>query len=328
MGGRQAVVTQHSSIEKQKLLRLYEQLLTIRLAEQRLSRLFADGELPGFIHLSIGQEAIAVGVGAALGPSDTVASTHRGHGHALAKGVPLETFFCELMGRSEGICGGRGGSMHVADLGAGMLGANGIVGAGAPIALGSALAQQVKGSGHIAAVFLGDGALAEGAVHETMNLAVLWQLPLLLICESNGWAEFSPVSKQFAPRLLDLAAAFGIKAEQVDGDDVEAVTLAAERIVAQMREGTGPYVLECTTHRVHGHYEGDPQKYRDPAELSQLDQHDPVAKCAAKLQSQQVSLRELDAITGQVEQTIDGAVARARAGTAPDFEAALADVYG
>lgn len=310
-----------------RLLELYEGLLTVRRTEQRLSRLFADGEVPGFIHLSIGQEAIAVGVGAALQQSDTVASTHRGHGHALAKGVSLDRFFCELMGRAEGICRGRGGSMHVADLSIGMLGANGIVGAGAPIALGSALAHQVKGNSAIAVAFIGDGALAEGAFHETMNMAALWRVPLLLVCENNGWAEFSPIETQFVPALSDLARAFSIPAERVNGDDVEAVAVAADRIVDVMRTGAGPHILECTTHRVHGHFEGDPQKYRDPAELAEVQQYDPVAICAVRLADREVEERQLLEIQSRVDEAIEEAVTTARAGTAPDFDQALIDVY-
>jgi len=314
-------------LEKQNLLDLYEKLVLIRLAEERLSQLFADGEVPGFIHLGIGQEAIAVGVGAALQPTDTVASTHRGHGHALAKGMAVEKFFLELMGRAEGICRGRGGSMHVADLSIGMLGANGIVGAGAPIALGSALAQDITGAGHIAVAFHGDGALAEGGFHETMNMAALWHLPLLLVCENNGWAEFSPTERQFVPRLVDLAKAFGIPAERIDGDDVEAVALAARRIVGDTRANGGPHVLECETHRVRGHFEGDPQKYRDPDEQAEIERHDPLARCAAKLRRRKVPARELATIQRRVAAVIEQAIAVARGGGAPDFEAALDDVY-
>src|SRR4051794_26289270 len=193
-GGRMARNRRGGDAEQ--ILALYWRMLTVRRAEQRLSTLFADGEIPGFIHLSIGQEAVAVGVAAVLGPADTVASNHRGHGHALAKGMPLVPFFLEVMGKAEGICGGRGGAMPVADMGVGMLGANGIVGAGTSLALGSALAFQVRGEPHVAAVFFGDGAVAEGLVHECLNLAALWQLPLLFVCENNGWAEFSPTSRQ------------------------------------------------------------------------------------------------------------------------------------
>jgi pyruvate dehydrogenase E1 component alpha subunit len=302
-------------------------MFLVRRVEQRLSSLFAAGEVPGFIHLSIGQEATAVGVASALRPDDTIASTHRGHGHALAKGMALTPFFLELLGKGEGLCGGRGGSMHVADTSIGMLGANGIVGAGLPIALGSALAHGVRRDGAIAVVFFGDGAAAEGVLHETLNMAALWRLPLLLVCENNGWSEFSPTSRQLAGTLRGFAAAFGIGFETVDGDDVEAVHAAASRIVEAVRGGGGPRFLECTTHRVHGHYEGDPQKYRDPGELQGLTAHDPVARCARRLAELGVGSDLLGEIAQRVEAQIEAAVAAARQASPPAFDAARADVY-
>jgi acetoin:2,6-dichlorophenolindophenol oxidoreductase subunit alpha len=304
---------------------LYEMMVLIRQAELRLSRLFADGEVPGFIHLSIGQEAVPAGVGAALEPSDTVASTHRGHGHALAKGMALDRFFLEILGREEGVCGGRGGSMHVADLSIGMLGANGIVGAGIPVALGSALAHQVRGGRQIAVVFFGDGAIAEGVLHESLNMAALWKLPLLAVCENNGWAEFAPTSRQVAPRLGALAAAFGIPHTDVDGNDVEQVAGAAATLVAQIRRGEGPHILECRTTRVRGHFEGDPQKYREPIELGGPD--DALERARRRLAELGTRAEDLSALESAVEQRIERAVALARAGAAPDFARALRGVY-
>ncbi len=294
--------------------------MLIRRAEEELSRLFADGEIPGFIHLSIGQEAVAAGVGAALGTGDTVASTHRGHGHALAKGMSPESLFLEIMGKDEGICRGRGGSMHVADMSVGMLGANGIVGAGLAIALGSAFAHQVRDSGNLAVAFFGDGAMAEGALHETLNLAALWKLPLLFVCENNGWAEFTPSSRQVAAKLSDLAAAFNVPATQIDGSDVEAVAKTARHLVGAIRKGGGPRVLECATHRWRGHYEGDPQKYRDADEIADLDRHDPIARCADRLTALGVGESERAAVGEAVEHRIAAAVERARRGAEPRFE--------
>jgi acetoin:2,6-dichlorophenolindophenol oxidoreductase subunit alpha len=304
---------------------LYEMMVLIRRTELRLSRIFADGEIPGFIHLSIGQEAVPAGVGAALEPSDTVASTHRGHGHALAKGMALDRFFLEILGREEGICGGRGGSMHVADLSIGMLGANGVVGAGIPIALGSALAHQVRGGRQIAVVFFGDGAIAEGVLHESLNMAALWKLPFLAVCENNGWAEFAPTSRQVAPPLGALATAFGIPYMDADGNDVEEVASAAGTIVAKMRRGGGPHVLECRTTRVRGHFEGDPQKYREPIELGGPD--DALARARRRLAELGTSEEDIAAVESAVEQRIERAVAAARAGAAPDFARALRSVY-
>jgi acetoin:2,6-dichlorophenolindophenol oxidoreductase subunit alpha len=306
---------------------LYRQMMLVRRSEERLVKLFADGEVPGFLHLSLGQEAVPVGVCAALEKEDTIASTHRGHGHALAKGVDLAGFFAELMGREEGVCRGRGGSIHVADIRAGMLGANGIVGGGLAIALGSALAQQVRGTGKIAVAFFGDGAMAEGVLHECLNLAALWELPLLFVCENNGWSEFSPLEKQFAAQLGALAATFGIPAAKVEGSDVEAVHEAARDTTARIRGGEGPGVLECLTQRWRGHFEGDPQKYRAPADLSHARTIDPLSVAAAKLRQRGASEEQLKDIAAAVESDIDRAVERARRGPEPDFASAAGDVY-
>lgn len=308
-------------------LALLRTMTRIRLVEQALTRLFAAGEVPGFIHLSIGQEAIAAGVAAALGPADSLATTHRGHGHVLARGMDLGGFFKEIMGRDGGLCRGRGGSMHVADLSLGILGANGIVGAGIPIAMGSALAHQVRRSGGVAVAFFGDGAMAEGVLHETLNLAALWKLPLLLVCENNGWSEFSPTSRQFAARLGALAAAFGITHTEVDGNDALAVAKAAAAAVAALRDGRGPAVLEAVTHRVRGHYEGDPQKYRDAAELQAGAANDPLQRLRQQLLATGTAAAALDALDREVAAEVDAAIEAARADAPPDFQAAQRDVY-
>lgn len=312
--------------ELERLLQLYSKMMLIRRSEERLSTLFADGEVPGFIHLSIGQEAVSVGVMSALNSEDTIASTHRGHGHAIAKGLPLDGFFLELLARDEGLCRGRGGSMHVADMSVGMLGANGIVGAGLPIALGSAMAHQQLEREAIAVAFFGDGALAEGVVHECLNLASLWKLPLLFVCENNGWSEFLPSSKQIAFKLGDLAAAFHLQHAVVDGNDVAAVSAAAAKIVSEVR-ANGPAVLECVTTRVRGHFEGDAQKYRNPDEVAELAERDPLRITAMQLQQMGVAETELAGAAEAVEQRVEAAVMAARRGRDPDFEAAKADVY-
>ncbi len=308
------------------LLDLYRRMQLIRQAETRLAELFADGEVPGFIHLSIGQEAIAVGVADALTDQDTLASTHRGHGHTLAKGVDLDRFFLEIMGKAEGLCKGRGGSMHVADLSVGMLGANGIVGAGIPIAVGSALAHQVRKTGGIASVFFGDGALAEGVFHESLNLAALWKLPILFICENNGWSEFSPTHRQFNAEVTRLAEVFGIHAEKIDGGDVQGVSATARRMVAAART-FAPQLLECTTFRHRGHFEGDAQKYRDPAELADARKHDPLARAEAAMRAAGVEEAEFEAIRAEIRVRVDRAVACGRGGTDPTLEGSLDGVY-
>lgn len=315
-----------TNVDVARLTALHETMLTVRACEMALSRLFADGEIPGFIHLSLGQEAVAAGVCGALAAQDTLATTHRGHGHVIARGMELGDFFKELMGRAGGRCGGRSGSMHVADMSLGILGANGIVGAGLPLALGSAMAHQVRKTGGVSVAFFGDGAMAEGALHETLNMAALWDLPLLLACENNGWSEFSPTSRQFRGTLKALASAFGIAYRSVDGNDAEAVAAQADDAIAHAR-ANGPCVLECTTTRVRGHFEGDAQKYREQAEMAELASKDPIARSASRLLDIGVAQPVLDAMSRAVDDRVAAAVEAARADPFPDFQAALADVY-
>lgn len=310
-----------------RLIELYRGMLLVREAEERLSTLFADGEIPGFIHLSIGQEAVPVGVAASLDNADTVASNHRGHGHAIAKGVELDRFFLELLGKQEGYCQGRGGSMHVADMKVGMLGANGIVGAGLPIAVGSALAHKVRGTGHIAVVFFGDGAMAEGVLHESLNLAQIWSLPILFVCENNGWSEFTEAARQLATDPQRMAAAYSMTAVRVDGNDVAAVADAAREAVAKIRAGEGPCLFECVTKRVRGHYEGDSQKYRDADNLAAATRDDPLTRCEEQLIATGIDQATVEAIKSETKERVDAAVVKARAGTAPSPAGALADVY-
>ena len=310
-----------------QLLDLYRAMRLVRESEERLGNLFADGEIPGFIHLSIGQEAVSVGVTAALEQHDTLASNHRGHGHAIAKGLDLDRFFLEILGKQDGYCHGRGGSMHVADMTVGMLGANGIVGAGLPIAVGSALAHKLRRTGHIAVVFFGDGAMAEGVLHESLNLAQLWMLPVLFVCENNGWSEFTEAARQLATDPLRMAAAYSMRSLKVDGNDVIAVAAAARMAVAQIRAGEGPCMLECETKRVRGHFEGDPQKYRDAGDIETATRNDPLIRCEARLITAGASQAAIDAIKAEIKVRVDAAVAIARAGTPPTPVDALADVF-
>lgn len=243
-------------------LERYRRMLRIRRFEERIAELYRDGVVPGFVHLSVGQEAVAVGATWALGPEDWITSTHRGHGHVLAKGMDLYRAFAELMGRDDGACRGRGGSMHLADPGLGILGANGIVGAGLPIAAGAALASELRGRQRVVVAFFGDGAIAQGAFHEAANLAALWRLPLILCCENNHWAEFSRTADQHPAPLSARAAAYGLPYHHVDGNDVDAVTALLGELTHKIRTGAGPVFVEAETLRGRGHYEGDPQKYR------------------------------------------------------------------
>ena len=313
--------------DTETLLECYRAMLRIRKVEQRLSKLFADKEIPGFIHLSIGQESVPVGISRHLRDADTIAATHRGHGQALAKGIDLKGFVAEMMGRDSGICRGRGGSMHIAEAKVGMLGANGIVGGGISIATGSALAHKLADSGGIAVCYFGDGALAEGIFHECLNLAALWSLPMLFACENNGWGEFSRTDRQFCGRLEQLAGAFGVRYRMADGLDVADVTRVAGELIAQMRSDRRPAVFECKVERFHGHFEGDPQKYRDPAELAALAAKDPIAHALLALERAGVDGARLAALDDELEREIDAAVEYARAAPQPDFASARADVY-
>lgn len=313
-----------NGLDKGKLQDLYSSMTMIRQIENTLSRLFADSEVPGFIHLSIGQEAVAVGVASTLDKLDTLATTHRGHGHVLARGMDVTAFFKEIMGRQGGLCKGRGGSMHVADLSLGILGANGIVGAGIPIALGSAMAHQIKKNGAIAVAFFGDGAMAEGVLHETMNMAALWKCPLLLVCENNGWSEFSPTHKQFSADLSKLAEAFNINYKKIDGNNVVEVYEYSKKATELIRNGDGPFILECVTTRIRGHFEGDSQKYRDSEEVSANLEKDPIELFKKTYKDLEIDFEKLDKDAGQI---IEKAVEAARADEFPTVDLAINDVY-
>jgi acetoin:2,6-dichlorophenolindophenol oxidoreductase subunit alpha len=314
-------------MERAELRKLYHGMLLIRRAEESLQTLFSDGAVPGFLHLSIGQEAVPVGVSACLRDSDTVSSNHRGHGHALAKGVSLEGFFAEVAGKATGICRGRGGSMHVADLSIGMLGANGIVGAGLPITTGSALALKVQNEGNVAVVYFGDGAVAEGVFHECLNIASLWALPVVFVCENNGWSEFSPTERQLATSLAKLGEAFSIAYSAVDGNDVIEVAETAARLIAAMRETPAPTILECHTTRVRGHFEGDRQDYRDADEVKALSERDPIRRCLEKLGAMGEDDAWFEAKAAEIDTLIDDAVAKAMAAPEPSIDEIMRDVY-
>ena len=293
----------------------YRQMRRIREFESRSAVLYRDGEVPGFVHLSVGQEAVAAGVCSALRADDIITSTHRGHGHVLAKGLDMSGMFAELMGRATGICGGFGGSMHIADPARGVYGANGIVGAGLPIAVGAAFAARLRNTDQVVAAFFGDGAVATGAFHEAVNLAALWRLPVLFVCENNGFAEFSRTEDQHPVPLKQRAAGYGIACETVDGNDVEATARAASRLVAELRGGAGPILLEAVTSRVRGHYEGDPQRYRGGEESGPAD---PLEQSRAALGALGVPAESMVGIDGEVSAEADQAVEAARAAPWPD----------
>ena len=266
-------------------LELLRSMWRIRVFEERVAALTRAGEVHGLIHLSVGQEGVAVGVCGALRDDDAVYSNHRAHGHALAKGAPPAKVLAELMGREGGLCRGLGGSMHLVDVEHGLLGATGVVGGNVPLALGSALAARLGGSDAVAVVFFGDGAVQGGIFVESVNIAALWRLPVLLVCENNGFAEFTPRSAHTnVERVTDVVAPYGIARETVDGNDVVAVRDAFSAFLAAARTGEGPALLECLTHRLRGHYEGDPQRYRQALAEEEWQQLDPILRLQRALE--------------------------------------------
>jgi TPP-dependent pyruvate/acetoin dehydrogenase alpha subunit len=311
------------------LLELYRVMTTIRRFEAAACQLLIDGKIPSSLHVSIGQEAVATGICSALLPSDMIVSNHRGHGHCLAKGTDPKLMMAELMGRASGTNAGRGGSMHVADPDLGILGANGIVGAGLPISIGAAWACRVRESRQVVACFFGDGAANEGSCHEAMNIAALWRLPLLFVCEHNGYAEMTPQSVHAAVRDLAVrAAAYGMPGETVDGNDILAVRAAAEAAAVRARNGDGPTFIECKTYRMRGHFEGDPQRYKPAGEQEQWKKRDPIDLFRAYLTgSSGVDAATLDAIDKRVDGEISEAAAFGEAAKLPSPDEVARYVY-
>ncbi|MBH9423422.1 thiamine pyrophosphate-dependent dehydrogenase E1 component subunit alpha [Pseudomonas aeruginosa] len=319
-----------STLSTDQLLHAYRVMRTIRAFEERLHVEFATGEIPGFVHLYAGEEASAAGVMAHLRDDDCIASTHRGHGHCIAKGVDVHGMMAEIYGKKTGVCQGKGGSMHIADLEKGMLGANGIVGAGAPLAAGAALAAQLKGRDAVAVAVFGDGGSNEGAVFEAMNLAAVWNLPCLFVAENNGYAEATAANWSVAcDHIADRAAGFGMPGGTVDGFDFFAVHEAAGAAIERARAGEGPSLIEVKLTRYYGHFEGDAQTYRDPDEVKHYRETRDCLKqfrertCHAGL----LSASDLDAIDAEVEARIEDAVQRAKNDPKPEPDDLLRDVY-
>ncbi|HKI42097.1 MAG TPA: thiamine pyrophosphate-dependent enzyme, partial [Mycobacterium sp.] len=299
------------------LLEMHRRMLVIRGFEERVASLYRDGEVPGFVHLSIGQEASAVGACWPLHTADVITSTHRGHGHCLAKGLAPRGMFAELMGKDQGTNRGRGGSMHIADPAAGIFGANGIVGAGLPIAVGAATAAQLRRDGTVAVAFFGDGAVAQGAFHEAVNLAAVWRLPVIFFCENNGYAEFSATSTQHAAPLERRAAGYGVDHLALDGNDVVATAAAMLGVVEAIRAGGGPAIIDAVTYRWHGHYEGDPQRYRSPEEVREWEARDPLLVHERRLRAAGFGDDAIKTLGSSVADSLDEAVEMARRLAAP-----------
>ena len=307
---------------------MYGALWRIRLFEGHVQRLAAAGEIPGFPHLSTGQEAVAVGVCTQLRREDVLFTSHRGHGHVLAKGSDLARTFAEILGRQNGLCGGRGGSMHLVDAANGVLGATGVVAGNLALAAGAAWALQAQGKDHISVVFFGDGATGAGAFHETLNLAALWRLPVLFVCENNGVAEFTTRDEHSnVKHVSSFATPYDIAAKTIDGNDLPTVFAAAGVAIETLRGGGGPYLLECMTFRMAGHYVGDSQQYRSKQELAEIREKCPIERLKRHLIERGVKPEELDAIGERTKNEVQGAVERALAGPRPDPATMLDFVY-
>lgn len=311
------------------LIEAYRTIALIRAFEEAVVRLHAEGKLPGFMHVSIGQEAVPAGVCQALRPDDVTTSPHRNHGHVIAKGAPVEAMMAEMFGRAGGLCRGKGGSLHMSHVASGAVGANGIVAAGMPIAAGMALAFQRSGQARVAVSFVGDGAIANGTSHETLNLASLWHLPLVIVREDNQYAESTPTSDyQSIPDIERYVASYGMAAETVDGNDVEAVAAAMQRAVARARAGQGPTLLQCETYRWFGHNIGDPGAYRPREEVEQWRARDPLRTVRERLIERALaSPTELDDLVSDAQERIARAVSAAEMMPEPPAEWALEDVF-
>jgi TPP-dependent pyruvate/acetoin dehydrogenase alpha subunit len=320
-----------SAGERERWLRMYRQMLTIRLFEEQVNELYTSARMPGLAHLYSGEEAVAVGVCAALRRDDYITSTHRGHGHCLAKGASVDRMFAELLGKAPGYCRGKGGSMHIADQDTGNLGANAIVGGSAGIATGAAMSSKMRGSGQVAACFFGDGALGQGLLYEVMNMASLWHLPVIYVCENNLYNEYTHYTETTAGDLCARPRAFGILTEEVDGQDVRAVHAAAERLVERARKGEGPAFLLCHTYRYYGHHVGDINRtyYRSKAEEEKWKtERDPIKLLGQWLVEQGMAdAAKLDEIREAVNTEVAAGARFALDAPYPDVSEVVQHVY-
>ena len=317
-------------LSREKLLDAYTRMRKIRVFEETMRDEFAKGTMPGFVHLYIGQEAIATGVCIELDNNDTIASTHRGHGHCIAKNSDIEKMTLEIYCRADGLCGGKGGSMHIADLSVGMLGANAIVGANAPIACGAALRQRVEDNNAVSVAFIGDGASNQGGVFEAMNLASVLKLPVLFVFENNGYGEFTGVDYHCGGGdIAGRAKGFGMPSYKLDGSDFFAVQEATAEAVKRARNGEGPSALECVAKRWYGHFEGDPQHYRTKDELESIRKNnDPLVIFRTKVEEAGIlDAKDLESIDNNVIDEISSAVEKAKDSPLPDVTELTKNVY-
>jgi pyruvate dehydrogenase E1 component alpha subunit len=318
-------------ITKAKLIDMHERMVRIRIFEESAGKLMEDGKVPGALHLYVGQEAVATGVMVHLTNNDQITSTHRGHGHLIAKGGAFDRMFAELYGKATGYCKGKGGSMHISNMELGMLGANGIVGGGAPIAMGAAFSNKFRKTKDVSATFFGDGASNEGAFHEAANMAGLYKLPCIFVCENNGYGEYTPQDQhQAIVDVADRAAGYGMPGVVVDGMDVLAVYEAAEEAVKRARKGEGPTLLECKTYRYYDHVgvRGMGLKYRTDEEVEQWKQQDPIDRFEAHLLKQKVMTQaKIDAVHAETLAEVEAAVRFAEDSPYPDIATLTDDVY-
>jgi pyruvate dehydrogenase E1 component alpha subunit len=310
-------------------MRLLATMHRIRRFEERTEEIYRAGELPGFVHLSIGQEACAAGACAPLRRDDYITSTHRGHGHCIAKGADPRTMMAELYGKVSGVCRGKGGSMHIADFSVGMLGANGVVGGGANLAVGATIAARLRGTDQVALSFFGDGASNRGPVHEACNLASIWKLPVIFFCENNQYASTTAAGYALSVQnVADRAAGYGMPGVVVDGNDALAVYEVARQAVERARAGGGPTLIEAKTYRLKGHYVGDPEKYRPREEVLAAEGRDPIERLEQHLlASGLASQAEVAALRRAAEDEIEAAIEFGRAAPLPRPEEALEDLY-
>ena len=315
---------------KKENLALFKNMLLIRAFEEKAGELFEQNLIPGFIHLSIGEEASAVGTCSVLRPDDYVASTHRGHGHMIAKGADPKLMFAELLGKSSGYCKGKGGSMHIADFSIGILGANGVVGGGFPIIVGGGLSIKLRKTDQVGVVFFGDGASNRGTFHEAANMAAIWKLPVIFVCENNLYASTTPSEYTLAGgSVSERAKAYGIPGFVTDGNDILEVRKTVARMVKRAREGKGPSIVENKTYRYRGHFEGDPQKYRTRKEIEGFrKKSDPIERFRAFLKKQgALSTKTYKAFKTEVNKEIEESLEYAREAPLPKPEAALEDLF-
>jgi pyruvate dehydrogenase E1 component alpha subunit len=315
--------------EKTKLIEMYTHMLQIRYFEEKVFELYGQNLVPGTIHLYAGEEAVAVGVCSNLRRDDYIISTHRGHGHCIAKGADLGKTMAEILGKKTGYCKGKGGSMHIADFNIGMLGATAVVGAGIPIASGAGLSIKLRGTDQVAACFFGDGASNQGTFHEGINMAAIWKLPVIFVCENNLYAMGTRQSIVMAiENVADRAAAYGIPGLSVDGNDVLAIYEAATEAVKRARKGEGPTLLECKTYRQKGHSRFDPAAYRPKAEVEEWLKKDPVIRFKNKLvENGTLTEQETEKLSREAKETVEAAVKFATESPFPQPEEALEDVY-